>query len=684
MEVAQKRFVGVDGKVINHLLPDFLVTSLSGCGQMSMPYAYEIGGIASNVMGVDSKKLLFTSMACTVNYSQGNAGILHGVITSVEKSSNPGKANLRLIIEPRVSLLRNTKNCRIFQDKSIPEIATEVLLSHQIHDFDFSNLQSVYAPLPYVVQYNESDLDFIQRLLAQAGIYYYFVHSSNSHTLIAIDNIYETPLIANVTYDESMATSNPHIYAWDQHLGIAASQFSQADYNPNQATDILHASASNTVSLQPSIQNISNYQFAGGFNSIVEGENSTQRAADYAKQQANIIEAKSDCDFLQVGSRVKIEGEHAGSFLITKIAIDCYDFSDTTSKIIPNKKYENTLSLLDAASNFVPKPYSKPEITGVHTALVVGPKDQEIYMDASGRVKIQFHWDRFGANDQHSSCWIRPAEQQSGSNWGTFYAPRVGEEVLVAYINGDIDKPIILGSVYNSKNLPPFDLPKEAQISGSKMPGHELSFHDKDGHERVFFSANKDYQENIEQDSRRIVKGSSKVAIKEGDNHIDVATGSSIISAAKSVDYSSGKSSISISPSGIVIAAPRVDLNPNSSGQSAMVDNPAAATDSSYDSLGVLGLVGADAAAEEIPVFNENLVAPADVNQSNNKKEIVELLYDTGTKTFYGLTSSEAKEYLEEVKYMHTPIVQLYKANSLPDKTPEQLQKRHAEIDAAQ
>lgn len=242
-----------------------------------------------------------------------------------------------------------------------------------------------------------------------------------------------------------------------------------------------------------------------------------------------------------------------GTYNIIVVKHLARDYSHLGSSKSSSQLYENTFYCLPSTVNYqVPNKYRKPLVNGAQTALVVGPKGEELYTDKYGRVFVQFHWDRKGKKDDQSSCWIRVAQLIAGKNWGTLFMPRIGQEVVVHFIDGDPDRPLIIGSVYNNDNLPPYQLPFEQTKSGIKTRStkgggasnaNELRFEDKMGQEEIFIQAQKDFNQTIK-------------------NNLSVQVGNqSTLQAQQSIELKVGNNSLLINTQGIFINGEKVNIN---------------------------------------------------------------------------------------------------------------------------
>ena len=472
------------------------------------------------------------------NADGGGERYYHGIVSHlVSKGSRTAAIDeqknyidYQATIVPHAASMRNRKNSRIFQKKTIKEIFADLFGQHNVAFSDKTS--KTYPKYEYCVQYQESDFDFIQRLLQQEGIFYFFEHSNSNHTLILADDItaYEECGEASVVYSTGHLTQS-HVSRWQGGLSIAPGSFKRIGYDFKQPSRYPDGEQANPELPTQSVSEIFEYTGEAECHPRAPGLASMQLEA--LQRDMKLSSGKSDCRSFTVGKLFSF-AKHEDPRLIGKaFAIT----SMMTSITIPNQSGAKQSSANEVYSNHfecVPKeiPYraqinkKKPVINGVQTAIVTGDSADEIMIDQFGRVKVHFDWDRDGQRDSTSSCWIRVAQNWAGKKWGAFFFPRVGQEVLVDFINGDPDQPIISGAIYNADLMPPYALPAEKTQSGIKTRStkeggadnfNELRFEDKKGSELVYMQAEKDKQLYVKNDQNEKVDNDRNVEIGNDD-----------------------------------------------------------------------------------------------------------------------------------------------------------------------
>ena len=439
----------------------------------------------------------------------------NGIITEFFQKENIDRnACYGAVIKPWFWLLTLSENCRIFQEKSYPDIIKEVFDDLGFSDFE-DQLTGTYDPQEYVVQYNESDFNFVSRIMEQEGIYYYFSHINGKHTLVMVDDSSVLPDVGDVPYfdakeggfDEDMEG----IKKWGNYRKLRTGGVSLSDFDFTTPAKNLDA-----VTADPKTSSMSALQKFSYPGKYIE----KNKGADYTKilmEKENVSYDEKSCESnsrpLFAGSQFALIDHHRedqnDNYLITKFS--CVLKSD---QFISTADGENdklfTCKFNAIPANVIYRPQIsaiKPKMTGPQTAMVVGKKGEEIWTDKYGRVKVLFHWDRHGEADEHSSCWIRVSQTWSGKNWGTMQIPRIGQEVLIDFLHGDQDQPIIIGSVYNGSTMPPYALPANATRSGVKTRSskdgggfNEIRIEDKKGEEQIFMHAEKNQDIRVKND----------------------------------------------------------------------------------------------------------------------------------------------------------------------------------------
>ncbi len=528
---------------------DFLlINKLTANESLSKLFSYEVEllhdedepGYEPTV--VDVQKLLGKNVSIVLEQRDKTKREFNGIVSQFSQGTRHVRFSFYyMTIVPAIWTLTQTHQSRIFQHKSVPDILKEVFKGFEVG----YEIQGTFKPRNYCVQYRESDFDFASRLMEEEGIYYYFEHTGGKHKLI-IANTPQShrdcpskssiPYFIRVTEEEDFITS---IHRWNTDYRLQTGKVTFWDHHFQLTTNKLDAQ-------QPSRYNIGGnqklevYDHPGGYARKYDdidrsgGERSDltnvfpdkQKTAEIAMQamdtQHKTASGVSDCSSMIAGYRFALiqhpnKGEN-GQYIITSISHEAEQNPSYVSDDESEQPYTNSFSVLSHGAGAPPyRPTSKtlkPVVRGSQTAMVVGPAGEEIFTDKYGRVKVQFHWDRQGKNDADSSCWVRVGTLWAGKQWGVIHIPRIGQEVIIDFIEGDPDQPIIVGSVYNPETMPPYTLPDNKTQSGVKSRSskggspanfNEFRFEDKKGSEEVYLHAEKDWTIMVENDKNQIV-----------------------------------------------------------------------------------------------------------------------------------------------------------------------------------
>ena len=412
-------------------------------------------------------------------------------------------------VVPTVWLLTKVVRSRVFQHITVPDILRDVFTGYQVQ-YDFIG---IYRERDYCVQYRESDFDFVSRLMEEEGIYYYFMHSDGAHRMIVTDKTMLHPMIegqSEIIYDEVEGgdrNEQIRIYKWMKTQELRSGKLTLWDHcfelpGKNLEADV-HSVKSVTVGTVPhelhrGNENLEIYDYPGGYAQRFDGieksgapqpqnlqyifEDRTRTVRIRMEQedvQALEMDGESCCANFTAGHEFKLKRHFNanGAYMLTSVEHDAVQ-GDYRSDQQEDFDYKNRFTAIPHALKYRPRRVTaKPVIAGVQTATVVGPPGEEIFVDQYGRVKVQFHWDREGLRNAESSCWLRVSQVWAGDGWGSFFWPRIGHEVVVTFEEGDPDQPLIIGSVYNAKNMPWFKLPTNRQLGGIKSASERGSAH---------------------------------------------------------------------------------------------------------------------------------------------------------------------------------------------------------------
>jgi type VI secretion system secreted protein VgrG len=439
----------------------------------------------------------------------------HGIISRMTAGppAPRGQREYRLEAVPWLWLLTRTADCRIFQKKTAVEIAKDIFDELGFRDCDVSGVRRTLETRDYCVQWRETDFDFVSRLFEEEGIFYFFRHERGKHTLVLSD----TPTayvdcpeakLEYITGTPQRATITSWEHAWEMKPGA----YAHTDYNFETPSTKLLTSRKTVVKPCPT-DKLEWFDYPGGHMKRPDGEARASLRIEEEEAGFDLVEASSGYRSLLAGGKFTLEKSAAakeeGQWTIARIEhlarTGAYHAGEAGGE-----SYENSFTCFPAAIPWrPPRRTPKPSVRGIQSAVVVGPAGEEIYTDEHGRIKVQFHWDRLGKKDEKSSCWVRVAHPVAGKGWGFMSLPRIGQEVVVDFVDGDPDRPLVLGSVYNAEQKPPFAVPanktqtgfrSRSSKGGSGANCNELRFEDKKGEEQVYLHAEKNQDFEVEND----------------------------------------------------------------------------------------------------------------------------------------------------------------------------------------
>ncbi|MDN3610112.1 type VI secretion system Vgr family protein [Vibrio ostreicida] len=564
-----------DYKNQEHTVSEFTVSQA-----LSTPYEITATLVSSSFSVKDQ-----LGQPLTVNRYSNESGSsklqrsFNGMISRIEQiglDANLTFMQYKVTLRPWFWLLTHTHAFRVYQNMSTKDIISDV--------FDNAGFKGKYtlSSLPstkreYCLQYNESDFDFVTRLLAEEGLHYFFTHDSGDHSLVVQDgqSPFDKADVTKFDMQETPSGSLPLIKTWSPVMSFhgASVELTAYDYSQSKLVTSKAKTSSNTIANNTKLTSV-HYPDLGISGDMTDlSSNLAKRRIEQIEQDYQSVIATAEHDMFDIATWFSLashlDKSQLGDFSVVQV------FTHYTEDVRCN----TTVTLLPKSTPSYPKPRSKKVIHGLQSATVAGSTAGEINQDDQGRVRIQFHWDTQASGDK-TSCYVRVAQLMAGSGYGTQFIPRVGQEVLVSFIDGDPDQPIITGSVYNSKNAPPY---KEANATKTgiktKLTGqtNELYFDDKKDNELVYLHAAKDITQEVENNHTETVKGelsqtvTKTMAITTEDNYTLKVTKalsgnakSITFEADDSIDLKVGSSTISISSSSISIEATNIDIKASS------------------------------------------------------------------------------------------------------------------------
>ncbi len=614
---------------------DFKVLEFQGREAISQPYRFDLE-LVSERPDLDLESLLHRP--AFLAFAPGGSGI-HGLVhQAAQGESGQRLTRYRLMLVPQLAYLAHCTNQRIFQHLSVPQIVAQVLEEHgiQADAYRFQLGPVIYPEREYCVQYDETDLHFIQRLCEEEGIHYHFQHDGNGHVLVFGDDQTVFPKLTATAYqqDSGLVADQPVIKRFGLRLETRTGRVTRRDYDFEKPRLTMEAAFHSDF--QPDLED---YDYPGRFTERARGKHLSQRALERHRHDYELAEGDSDQPRLASGHFLPL-GEHPRSdwnqlWLLTEVLHEGKQPQVLEESILElpspsgrgaggegapgnahfHQGYRNRFSATPWDIPFRPAlHHPKPKVLGSQTAVVTGPAGEEIHCDEYGRVKVQFHWDREGLADDKTSCWLRVSSSWAGDRYGGIAIPRVGMEVLVTFLEGDPDQPLVTGCLYHKEHQVPYDLPANKTRTLFKTlssPGgggyNELRIEDRKGAEQIYVHAQRDWDENIEHDQKirvgherhdtveansysefraeehRTTHADRKTEVRANDHltvgnsqHLKIGTGQFVeavqeihlssglkvvLEAGSELTFKAGGSFIKLDASGIIMVGPLIRMN---------------------------------------------------------------------------------------------------------------------------
>jgi type VI secretion system secreted protein VgrG len=446
----------------------------------------------------------------------------------------------RAILSPKLWLLTRTRDCRVYQDQTVPEVVKSILREHVVPFSEKLSTDS-YRRWDYLTQYRESDFAFVSRLLEQEGIYYYFKHDLDKHELVLADSVSSHEPVPGyeripVRPPGTAVVKQDHFTEWRSvHQGTSAQVTLQDhDFRLRRGSDIKVFKGVGSEHEQDELEIYDhpgeyvvaeNQEDADAAATRQAGEHYALARLDEQRSELARVEGSGNARGVEAGALIRIDtlDELNNEYLVVATQYEVRNAELRSGQPAEDEMCRLSFNGIESKRQFRPaRSTKKPVIPGPQTAIVVGKKGEEIWTDKYGRVKVHFHWDREGQEDETSSCWVRVGQIWAGTNWGSIHIPRIGHEVIVQFLEGDPDRPLITGAVYNIDNMPPYDLPASATQSGIKSRStrggtpqnfNEIRFEDKKGSEELHVQAEKDMSTLVKNNRSMSVGGNETYSV---------------------------------------------------------------------------------------------------------------------------------------------------------------------------
>ncbi|WP_313738330.1 type VI secretion system tip protein VgrG [Pseudomonas sp.] len=503
-------------QVTSPLGPDALILAeMTGSEELGRLFEFELQ-LTSDDPAIDLNQLLGKPMCLSVQLGVGAQRYFHGLVARCSQSVDRGQfASYRVTLRPWLWLLTRTSDCRIFQKQSAPAIVKQVFRDLGFSDFE-EQLSRSYREREYCVQYRETSFDFVSRLLEEEGIYYFFRHEQDRHVLVLADAYgahQRVPGYETVPFfpPDGQHRERDHINDWYLAQEVQSGSLELNDYDFQRPSARI-----NVRSAMPRPHEAGDYplfDYPGEYEQAEHGEHYARTRLEALQTQHERVELSGNARGLGSGHLFNLSGftraDQNREYLILAARYHVFQERLETGGGNGSAQFHSNLSCIDAQQSFRPLASThRPQVRGPQTAIVVGPAGEEIWTDQYGRIKVHFYWDRHDQSNENSSCWIRVSQAWAGKNWGSMQIPRIGQEVIVSFLEGDPDRPIVTGRVYNAEQTVPYDLPGSATQSGMKSRSskggspanfNEIRMEDKKGEEQLYVHAERNMDSVVEQ-----------------------------------------------------------------------------------------------------------------------------------------------------------------------------------------
>jgi len=531
-----------------------VATEVEGVEAVSRLFEFTVSALSSN-QTIKPADLLGKSVTLSMARPGGVRRHVNGIVVAFAGGAVT-RSDYRLFklkIAPALWTLGRTSDYKVFQDKTAVDIVTSILKDHAVPFED--KLTGTYPRREYCVQFGETDLAFVERLLAEEGIFYFFKHASGEHKLVLGDaaNAYADCVQKEAHYHQDAEDATDSIYAMDFGASLTDNKWVLRDYDfetPTSSIEDLDSTSQQPASGKAAWEH---FVYPGGSLKKAELKRLARVEVDAGEGGFEVNEGRGTCASFTPGHRFTLKSHPIDALndvrlVVREVRHHAVDRTQFTTRGATDDKpfYRNSFACVSATrllKKTVPAP--KPLARGPLTAVVVGPGGEEVHTDKYGRIRVQFHWDRYGKNDEKSSCYVHVAQSLAGPGWGSVFIPRVDMEVVVHFLDGNPDRPLVTGAVYNGENAPPWTqsdastktgLLTRSTKGGQVADANELSFEDKKGAEKVLFHAQKDFVREVENDDSldvgndqtRKIKNNRTTTIEEGNETFTIKKGNRV------------------------------------------------------------------------------------------------------------------------------------------------------------
>ena len=502
-----------------------LLQEITGYEGMSRLFSYDLDLLAYDNDSISFDDIVGKKVLITLQLPDGSPRYISGYVSRFTQGETDDRlfTHYHAQVVPWLWFLTQQADCRIFQNMAVPDIISKIFDPFDFKDFK-QNLTASYPQLEYCVQYRETSFNFVSRLMEEFGIFYYFDHTTkDKHTMVLSDQSSNLPACPTspISYDTKVGGLDDPEIINNWHVGqeVRTGKYTVTDYNFTTPSTSLLTNDPTVINLAAS-QKLELYDYPGLYTTKDEGDTVAKVRMQEEETSYMVVAAAGNSRGVMSGFSFELKNHYRDDQNSTYLATEVRHFGSagrtyTTAGTQGGETYSSHLTCIPISVPYrPPRATPKPFVQGPQPALVVGKAGEEIWVDKYGRVIVQFYWDRLGQKNENSSCWVRVSQPWAGGNWGAMWIPRIGQEVLVSFLEGDPDRPVITGRVYNADQMPPYTLPdyqtRSTFMSRSSKGGgssnyNELRFEDLKGEEQIFMNAEKDMDLRVENDFREFI-----------------------------------------------------------------------------------------------------------------------------------------------------------------------------------
>jgi type VI secretion system secreted protein VgrG len=522
----QNRLIAIDTPLGQDVL---LLQGFTGQEGISRLFSYQLN-LLSEDSSLSFARIVGQRVTIKIALADGGERYINGFVSRFAQSGSDARFTYyRAEVVPWLWFLTRTTDCRIFQNMPVPDIITKIFKDLGFTDFKHK-LEGSFEPRDYCVQYRETDFNFVSRLMEEYGIFYFFEHEEKKHTLVLANS----PAVhqpcpgqpeAHCDFSAGAMLEEDVIAGWQMEQELRPGKYALTDYNFETPSTSLAVNVASTINVGGNGK-YEVYDYPGEYLKKAQGERLAKIRMEEEEAPHVVVSGSGSCRAFTPGYRFDLAGHYSAEmdkcYVLTEVQhVASVGESYSGGRGDAGESYSNHFTCIPHDVPFRPARVTpKPTVQGPQTAIVVGRSGEEIYTDKYGRVKVQFHWDREGKRDENSSCWIRVSHPWAGKGWGSVSIPRIGQEVIVDFLEGDPDQPIITGRVYNAEQMPPYGLPAGGVVSGLKSNStkggggyNEMSMDDTKGKEKITIHGQYDMGTTIEHDDSQTVHNNRTITV---------------------------------------------------------------------------------------------------------------------------------------------------------------------------